>query len=327
MKRVILATLTVCLITTLGTVCAEPITEGNTLVSQYGSSLGYSLVEVAPDGGVAQVFGMPNGIDGADMATVADGTIYISSYFQNSVVAFNPATGAFGDTLAATGASGLWGVTASADGSKLYAVDQRGGQMGVFDLNGGGFTTFGGAYLNAPTCVAFSPGGEMYVTDRGGLIRFPDGPGGAGQMVPLLPGVMFTVPWGIAVAPNGHVFVAEYGLGGGIVELRINEQGQGELVNWIVDVPGTEYTLQHAAELELVGDTLYVSDWAGDGAIVAYNIADPGASYVITGDGTQLVAGLVPEVAPQGAVVPEPATMVMVGAGLVGLAVSRRRRK
>jgi sugar lactone lactonase YvrE len=151
------------------------------------------------------------------------------------------------------------------------AVTTFAGQLGV---SGGANGTGAGAQFNSPSGLAFDQGGNLFVSDTGNSTIRKITPAGAvstftgivgqsGFTDGAMGGAQFNSPLGIAVAPNGTIYVADSGnhcirkISGGVVSTFA-----GSPQNWGTgDGQGTNAQFNGPVGLAFDGRTnLFVSD-------------------------------------------------------------------
>lgn len=150
-----------------------------------------------------------------------NGNLFVSSQGADEVIEIDITTGAQVSVFVVAGSGGLsdpYGLIFGPDGH-LYVVS--GGNNSVLKYDGttgtsmGAFVSSGSGGLSAPRQLLFDSRGELLVTssNTNQVLRY-DGANGSslGQFNDLQSP---SQPWGIAMRPNGHIFVAEHSLGGG----------------------------------------------------------------------------------------------------------------
>lgn len=149
-----------------------------------------------------------------------NGDLFVTNQATNEVVEVDITSGTILSTFVASGSGGLsqpYGLTFGPDGN-LYVVS--GGNNSVMEYDGatgaslGTFVTSNSGGLNGARQLLFDNDGNLLVTslNTNQVLRY-DGASGAflGQFNDLSAP---NEPWGIAMRPNGHIFVAEHTLTG-----------------------------------------------------------------------------------------------------------------
>jgi glucose/arabinose dehydrogenase len=145
-----------------------------------------------------------------------DGNLYVASYGNNSILRYNPTTGAFLSTFVSSGSGGLnhpTGLFFGSDG-KLYVVSQ--GNNSVLRYNGttgaflDTFVASGSGGLSEAQRAAFGPDGNLYVSsgNTNSILRY-NGSTGAflGAFVSAGSGGLVR-PHAFFFAPDGDLYVA-----------------------------------------------------------------------------------------------------------------------
>jgi streptogramin lyase len=145
-----------------------------------------------------------------------DGNLYVASFGSNSILRYNPTTGAFLSTFVASGSGGLnhpTGLLFGSDG-KLYVVSQ--GNNSVLRYNGttgaflDTFVTSGSGGLSEAQRAAFGPDGNLYVSsgNTNSILRY-NGSTGAFLNAFVTAGSGGLVrPHAFLFAPDGNLYVA-----------------------------------------------------------------------------------------------------------------------
>jgi hypothetical protein len=149
-----------------------------------------------------------------------NGNLFITNQATSDVVEVDISTGAILSTFVSPGAGGLsqpYGLTFGPDGH-LYVVSAGNDSVLKFDgVTGASLGTFvpsGSGGLSGPRQLLFDIEGNLLVTsfNTDQVLRYSGTSGASlGQFNDLQSPVE---PWGIAMKPNGHIFVAEHTLGG-----------------------------------------------------------------------------------------------------------------
>lgn len=219
----------------------------------------------AADGGLSQTVRRVAGVALSrpmGIATTADGRVWIADA-GNHRIAVTGAASVQESSLPVSDSLGrvdLTDVAVSADGKRLWAVDNDGNRVLTLDLasnrwDARGKKGSGWGGFNHPRTVAVDGAGGTYVTDvlNGRVQRF-DPQGRATR--PLVgfgvsPGQVFR-PSGIA-AVEGRVWVADSVLG--VVQVFTED---GALVDAVRDASGNVLHLDAPLGIEVVGDRLFV---------------------------------------------------------------------
>ena len=101
-----------------------------------------------------------------DVVFGPDGNLYVSSWFNDSVLRYNGTTGDFIDEFVASGSGGLdgpEGLLFGSDGT-LLVCSATGDQILRYDSAGGVDTFIDSRFLDTPYDVAFGPDGDLYVS-------------------------------------------------------------------------------------------------------------------------------------------------------------------
>ena len=342
MRKALAATLTICLLVSGVEAWAGPL--GSILVADSTNLLGN---EIGPTGGIIQTFAEPdNGgfySGGVAVAGPDDSIVYFGDT-AGRVLEFNRATGVMQNVYTRGWVGSVTDVEVNPANGFLYMIDPTphasgNGAIGWLDPGLDRLRPFDTETAIKPFAMAFTDGGAMYVTDQlpgggGRLVSYPER-----ALEDALSATPITIegvlrPRGIAVLPNGNVLVADYAAGAGVAELEIDhETNTGTVVNTITMVhdslTGNDYYLERAYALDIVGNYLLIGDFQildGEGAIVVYDLSNPMNSWIVSGEAAASATSLEGIEDMNGSQIPEPATMVMVGCGLVALACRRRRR-
>lgn len=145
-----------------------------------------------------------------------DSRVYVSSQYDDRVLRFDGATGAFVDIFVAAGSGGLdvpVGLDFGPDGN-LYVVSNANNSVLRYDGSTGAFlNTFvpSGSGLSSPTGMVFGPDDNLYVCSNTGdkVVRFSGWTGAPlGDFVPAGSGGL-DAPRGLTFGPDGNLYVAE----------------------------------------------------------------------------------------------------------------------
>jgi len=331
MKKVFFGMLTVCLIAVGTQAWALPVGHDSLLAASYTDA---NIYEFDANGGYVGLFplsgyGDPKGVDiggpneNVFVATDAGWIMERSSVDGTGVVGWKLSDDA-------------WDIKVTNAGDWMYATSRLGGYLAAANLTDVTMTTFGHADVIHPFGLDISSAtGAVYVVDAvdyAGTVNFVKY--GAGGVNPTTysgtKGIIS--PRGIALLEEDLLAVADVGTfndDGALHIVRLNPDGTTTVEKTIEsfqfnDVDnGGELAVQKlyaVGDVEIADGIMYIADWGA---------SEPGFILVLDdwteiGDGFVIDTIAVPlSVA---AAVPEPATLVMVGCGIIAL-IARRRRK
>jgi hypothetical protein len=330
MKKIIFGLLTVCLIAVGTQAWALPVGHESLLAANYTDA---RVHEFDPGGGYVGVFPF----SGYGMATGVD----IGGPVENVFIATN--TGWIMERSGVNGSGvvgwklsdAAWDIKVTNAGDWMYATS-RGGYLAAANLTTVKMTTFGNADVTNPFGLDISSAtGAIYVVDAvnyAGTVNFVKYEAGGVNPTIYSGTVGITSPRGIALLEEDLLAVADVGTfndDGALHIVRLNPDGTTTVEKTITSFQfndvnnGGELTVQNlyaVGDVEVAGDMMYIADWGGSepGFILALN------DWMGTGDG--FVIDTINKPLSLAAAVPEPATFVMVGCGIIAL-IARRRRK
>lgn len=238
------------------------------IVSSYGTD---SLFRFSSTGQFQQEFATSNGLVGPiDPVIGPDGNLYISGWNTNTILRYDPNTGAFIDVFVAANSGGMasaHGLAFGGDGN-LYVADYQNSRVLRFDGITGAFidefvTTSSGGLIS-PSGITFGDDGHLYVSDYDGdsILKF-DGSTGAfiSNFVPSSAGIL-DHPEELIFGPDGNLYVA-------------NDAGNS--VERFSGVDGSfidEFVTANSGGMALVAGIqfgadghLYVSGWGNDSVL------------------------------------------------------------
>jgi uncharacterized protein (TIGR03118 family) len=292
----------------------------NGTVSKNGLTVAIPTTSTGPQGPTGQVV---NGT--ASFVVNGAPARFIFANLNGTISAWNPSLGTTA-SIVATGTPAVYTALALA-GTNLYAVNAVLGSIDVYDGSFANITgSFAGKFVNPDLPAGLEPfnvqniGGNLYVTyapaGRPAQIAADTGEGAvavfdaAGNFIKqIVAGSQLAAPWGGALAP------ADFGLFGGDL-LVGNFSFEHSEINAFDPVTGLwQGVIPVKTGTEDPGGLWALSFGIGG------NNGDPRTLYVtdgINGERNGLFAAIAP--------VPEPGTLLMVIAGVLGLLSMRKRR-
>jgi streptogramin lyase len=222
-----------------------------------------------------------------------DGNLYVASFGTNSILRYNPTTGAFLGTFVSSGSGGLnhpTGLFFGSDG-KLYVVSQ--GNNSVLRYNGttgaflDTFVTSGSGGLSEAQRAAFGPDGNLYVSsgNTNSILRYNGSTGAFLNAFVSAGSGGLASPTGFVFGPDGKLYVNSTNNNS---VLRYDGTSGAFLGAFVASGGGG---LAHPTDLMFGPDgNLYVSSWGNDRVLRYQGLsgAQPGAfldAYVPPNDG------------------------------------------
>jgi hypothetical protein len=250
-----------------------------------------------------------------------DGNLYVGGgRVANAYIKrFDGITGAFIDTVTSAYQAPQFRFTFGPDGY-LYGPDFSDDFVFVVDpATGAELGRVGaGSPLNGPNSVTFGPDGNLYVSSgaTGTVLRFDrETRAFIDTFATLLPG---SVPATARFGPDGDLYVLVYcgpaGCPTGDIWRFDGATGasKGSFIQ-----PGDPHPMEAISFVFGPGGSLYVTSYATD-QVLRYDATGDFIDSFVTGGGLDGPMGI--------AVLPEPGLGALVGVGVVGLALSTRRR-
>lgn len=305
------------------------ISDNHTGLSTLYNSAGtpQSLVVTIPPAGGGTPPGAPTGTIFNGNAGSFSGDKFIFSSEDGTITGWQggPAATLRADNSTADAIYKGLAVANNGSGDLLYATDFHNGKIDVFDSSYNAVTVPGG-FADPTIPAGFAPfniqtiGGQLYVTyamqDADAEDDTP-GPGNGfvdifdtnGNLVQrLVSNGVLNSPWGLALAPSG------FGVFSG--DLLVGNFGDGA-INAFDPGTGAFLGALSGASGPLANEGLWALTFGNGGSG-----GDAHTLYFTAGPGGE-EHGLFGAIAP----VPEPTTLLLIGAGLLPIALARRRRK
>lgn len=165
------------------------------------------------------------------IAVLSDGTVYVGDSVQKCIYRFKPGSRQPKRITERNLFRSIGGLDINEDLGLLYAVNAKGHNIMVFDLDGNLKSTIGGrgakkGEFNYPYDIKVGPGGRLYVTDAGNfrvqILSSKGTPlavfGSVGTQLGS-----FARPKGIALDPDGNIYVLDAAFGNFQI---FNQRGQ-----------------------------------------------------------------------------------------------------